>query len=391
MPEKASGRSSRQVMIIRGPLAFILLLFVALGAVAFGIPGALWRQPGFAKLRGGVLEAAGLVTSPPAEKAPSAGWYQVYFTDPRYPDRDSDHHDGIDEYLVQLIAGAQQSVDVAAYELDLDSVADALLQAKGRGVAVRFVTDSDNADEEAVRRLEGGGVPVVGDGRGAIMHDKFVVVDGRYVWTGSWNLTVNCTYRNNNNAILIDSPDLARNYQAEFAEMFEQHRFGPKSPADTPSPQVTVHGTPLESYFAPEDHVEGRIVAVLRQARKSIRFLAFSFTSQDLGQALIERARAGVAVSGVVEKRGSEEEYAQLAPMRQAGLDVLTDGNPYVMHHKVFIVDEEIVITGSYNSTKSADRDNDENILIIHNPDIARQYLGEFERVRQRAGEAKGS
>jgi len=325
------------------------------------------------------------VTPPPGDQP----WYQVYFTSPVYPDDASRHHDGIDRHLVQLIDQAHKSVDVAAYELDLQTVADALLRARERGVSVRVVTDTDNLSEDAIRSLQEAGIPVRADERAAIMHNKFVVVDDTYVLTGSWNLTVNCTYRNNNNAIIIRSPDLAQNYRAEFTEMFEQGQFGPRSPRNTPLPEVTVHGTRIRSYFSPEDRPADAVADAVGQAQHSIRFMAFSFTDEALAQAMIERARAGVDVSGVIEKRGSETGYGQLLPLREAGIAVLPDGNPYVMHHKVIIIDEETVITGSYNFTGSAARDNDENLLIIHNPDIARLYLEEYERVREVAAQAE--
>ena len=59
------------------------------------------------------------------------------------------------------------------------------------------------------------------------------------------------------------------------------------------------------------------------------------------------------------------------------------------MHHKVFIVDEAVVITGSYNFTRSAAESNDENVLIIYSPEIAARYLEEFSRVYQQAQEAQ--
>ncbi len=419
MSKRASRRPAARGAArgLPGLILLIALTLLAASAMA-GVPAELWAQPGFAELRGGLLQAQALARTPspappqpavipslapgtqppgapepvqtagPPTAAASQGWYHVYFTDPHYPDQASDHKGGVDAHLVDLIASAKRQVDVAAYELDLDTVADALLAAKARGVTVRLVTDTDYLEEKALQRLEQGGIPVVDDKRGAIMHDKFVVVDGAYVWTGSWNLTVNCTYRNNNNAILIASKDLAGNYAAEFAEMFERREFGPSSPVNTAKPQIYVEGSLIENYFAPEDHAMEHVIAAVQQAKKSIRFMAFSFTDQDLGQALIARAKAGVEVSGVVEKRGSDTEYCQMAPLRQAGLEVLTDGNPYVMHHKVLIIDEEVVVTGSFNYSGSADRDNDENVLIIHNADIARLYLEEYQRVRQRALDA---
>jgi len=397
MPKRARVKSN-QPPVARGPLAAAVLLatVVIVAAMALNVPAGLWSRPGLAGLQGGVLDSLGLPRPATPVVTPVGGlqpalWYRVYFTAPVYPDKESDHHGGIDERLVELIRGAQRSIDIAAYELDLENVADALLAAKVRGVAVRIVIDTDNLAENAVQRLKQGGVPVVDDKREAIMHDKFVIIDGHTVLTGSWNLTANCTYRNNNNAIVIESEALARNYEAEFTEMFEKHQFGPGSPRNTPSPQLTIDGTLVENYFAPEDGVTEHLLPLVRQAKKSIYFLAYSFTDDRLGQAMLERAKAGVTVAGVFESRGAETEYGEYPSMKKAGLGVWLDGNPYVMHHKVIIIDEETVELGSFNYSASADKDNDENALVIHNPDVARLYLEEFQRVRQRAMEAAKS
>ena len=97
---------------------------------------------------------------------------------------------------------------------------------------------------------------------------------------------------------------------------------------------------------------------------------------------MVRRAQRGVKVSGVFDKGQSRANIGtEYDKLREAGLDVRLDGNKNKMHHKVIIVDEQVVITGSYNFSVNADRINDENLLVIHNRDIARQYLEEFERV----------
>ena len=114
--------------------------------------------------------------------------------------------------------------------------------------------------------------------------------------------------------------------------------------------------------------------------------MAFSFTSDDIAQALKDSANRGVIVSGVFEESqyhsNTGTEYDNL---RATGLDVRLDGNERNMHHKVFIVDGEVVITGSYNFSRSAEERNDENTLIIYSPELAAQYLAEFERVFAKA------
>lgn len=325
----------------------------------------------------------------PAPSQAPGGWYDIYFTTPRYPDKPEYHHGGIDTQLVAFINSAQKTLDIAIYDFDLENVANALAQAAARGVRVRMVTDTDTLtnDDPKVQRafdiLKQANIPIVDDQRPAIMHDKFVVVDNQAIWTGSWNFTDGDTYHLNNNAIKIVSPELAHNYTAEFEKMFVQRRFGPAKPAGGTEANVTLHSVRIENYFAPKDKVAAKIVARVEQAQQSIHFLAFSFTSDTIGQSIIARAKAGVSVMGVFEKTGSETQYSEYGKMRRAKLDVLQDGNPYVMHHKVIIIDGRTVIFGSFNFTNNADRDNDENLLIVDDPTLANAFEAEFQRVRE--------
>jgi phosphatidylserine/phosphatidylglycerophosphate/cardiolipin synthase-like enzyme len=320
----------------------------------------------------------------------SGDWIAVYFTAPHTPDDPANHAGGIDADLTDLIESGRESVDVAAYDLDLESVAEALIQAQGDGVRVRVVVDGTNVEEEAVTRLREARVPIVArpDQGWGIMHNKFVVVDGVWVWTGSWNLTDNGTYRNNNNAVVIASRYLAQDYATEFEELYSG-RFGPSSPAETPYPVVTLESgdrsAQLEVYFAPEDRAADRLVEVLSSAQANVRFLAFQFTSPRIADVLIDLAGRGVTVQGIVEARSAGSSYSEFERLRTGGVDVLPDGNPYIMHHKVFIVDSEVVVLGSYNFTVSADENNDENLLIIHDSEVAAAFLGEFGRVLQEA------
>jgi phosphatidylserine/phosphatidylglycerophosphate/cardiolipin synthase-like enzyme len=98
---------------------------------------------------------------------------------------------------------------------------------------------------------------------------------------------------------------------------------------------------------------------------------------------LRDRAQAGeLDVKGIIEASSR----SGVKPLLCAGLNIRQDGNPDVMHHKVFIFDEAIVAMGSFNFSNRAANENDENMLIIHNPDIARAYLEEFDRLWAEAG-----
>ncbi len=214
------------------------------------------------------------------------------------------------------------------------------------------------------------------------MHNKFIVIDRAEVWTGSMNMTGDGAYDDRNNLIRIRSNAVASDYETEFNEMFEDDKFGPDRGSATPLPNVNVKGTALNVYFSPDDRVQAALLDLLNNAVSSIDFLAYSFTSDPLSEAIRTRAEAGVRVRGVMDadqmrsNRGTEYDR-----FRVAGLDVRLDGDSGLMHHKVLIVDKQIVVLGSYNFTASAEKSNDENVLVIHSPEIAARFLQEFRRV----------
>ncbi|HXV97371.1 MAG TPA: phospholipase D-like domain-containing protein [Anaerolineae bacterium] len=383
--KKGRGSLTTSVMSL---LLVVVILFIGdwLGLIAVDWQGLLSGE----NLENVVSDKSGTPvagSAPPVVATPISGeWYQLYFTTPVYPDEPAARTETIMQGLIGVINKAQRSLDIAIYELNLDEIGDALLAARQRGIAVRLVTDSDSLEEdETLIRLEKAGLPIIPDERSPIMHNKFVVVDGQAVWTGSWNFTVNDTYRNNNHGIYIQSPQLAQNYAAEFEEMFSQEAFGPTSLSQTPNPRLQLGNTLIETCFAPEDGCANQLIGLIRQAQQNIRFMAFSFTHAGIGKAVIDRAKVGVTVQGVFETRGSDTASSQLARMKRQKLDVWQDGNPYTLHHKVFIIDDKIVVLGSFNFSDNADSANDENMLIIHNPALAGQFLAEFNRVYAQA------
>ncbi|MBX0329447.1 FAM83 family protein [Oscillochloris sp. ZM17-4] len=336
--------------------------------------------------------ALGIPTSPAA--APSAGGagdIQVFFTTPSlvYPDVPKNRTPPPHELaIVADIDAAARSVDMATYEYNLTSISQALARAKRRGVRVRLALDRENLDDPVMAKWAGvvqaAKIPVTWEETDAFLHSKFIIIDGQTVWTGSWNATTNDTYRNNNNLLRITAPAIIANYQAEFDQMAES-LFGTKKTSLTPNPLVQIGTMRIENYFSPKDKPRPQIVEEISRARQSVDFLAFSYTSDDIGDAMIARQRAGVPVRGVFEKRNAQGIGSEFERLTKGKVDVLVDGNCYTMHHKVIIIDGRVVITGSYNFTGRAEDVNDENLIIIDDPAIAQLYEQEFERVYRQA------
>ena len=317
------------------------------------------------------------------DTAVSGDWYELYFTNPTCPDEE-DRVGGIDEIIAEDLLNAQAQVDVAAFDLDSEPIVNALIELEERGVNVRVVTDEDNSELTSINRLRRNGISVIEDKRSAIMHNKFIVIDGRYVWTGSMNFTTNGIYCNNNNMARIDSPEFANNFLVEMSEMYDDQEFGPRSPVNTPNEKLTIGGIQVENYFGPEIEMAPIIGDLISQANDEILFMAFSFTSDLVGEPMFERAENGVAVRGVFETTGSESQYSYYGDLKESGLDnieVRQDGNGRIMHHKVIILDRETVIFGSFNFSNNANDSNDEAIIIVHDPTFAQYFVDEFEAV----------
>ncbi len=312
-------------------------------------------------------------------------WLDVHFTDPAAPGA-AYYEGGPDEALVAAIDRARLALDVAAYDLNLWSIRDALLRAWRRGVRVRMVIERDSLDGAEIQQLVAAGIPVESDWGKGLMHHKFIIVDRSEVWVGSGNFTVGGFYRDNNNLLHLRSQKAAANYLAEFEEMFLAHRFGPDSLANTPYPAFFVNSVPVEVYFAPEDGVAERLEHLIRNAHDTIYFLAYSFTSNALGEAIRAQGAAGVTVAGVMDAgQAVTNEGTEYDAFLQEGLDVRLDGNEGLMHHKVILLDGCIVIAGSYNFSRSAEEKNDENVLVLRNCALGEQFTREFWRIYEQA------
>ena len=312
-------------------------------------------------------------------------WFELYFTDPSNP-VSRQGTGGVDGPLVEAIDAARLSIDVAAYSFTLNSVRNALIRAHDRGVTVRMVMESTNMDRSDPQLLIEAGIPIVGDNRQGLMHDKFIVIDRSEVWMGSMNFTDAGAYDDNNNLFRIRSTKMSENYIKEFEEMFNDDMFGPDAVAQTPHPTLTIDETQVDTYFSPDDGVQAALIPLLSNAQESIYFLAYSFTSNQLGDIVRAKAQEGLMVEGVMDaEQIVSNQGTEYDPFKQAKLMVREDGNEGLMHHKVFVIDGKIVAFGSYNFSQSAETNNDENLIIVYSEPVAQQFIQEFLRVWEQA------
>ncbi len=337
-------------------------------------------------------------TQSAAPTSSSNNWWEVYFVKPlRLNEKEelafrgkipaASYKGSIAEKLIENIKKAKKSIHIASFEADLTDISNALIAAKKRGVDVRWITDDESGLEADTKpghgqfkAMKAAGIPIKDDARGALMHNKFWLFDSQVVWTGSTNVTVSGMFEQDNNTIVITSPELAAIYEKQFEEMWAGS-FNAKSPSNVSQQALKIKSTKVQALFSPEDTVVSHILPYIQNAKTSIRFLAFTFTQDDIGKAMIERKKAGLDVQGVFEATGSDTDFSEMLPLYCAKAPVRQDGNPAFLHHKVIVVDKRTVITGSLNFTDNADQNNNENVIILENADIARLYIQEFQRI----------
>jgi len=144
--------------------------------------------------------------------------------------------------------------------------------------------------------------------------------------------------------------------------------------------QNQANTTVLGIYFSPRGGCESQVIGWIRRANKTIHILIYSFTLDSISDALIEAHSRGVEVKIVFEKNQITK-YSEYQKLKVAGISVRNDTNSGYMHDKVMIIDGIIVLTGSFNWSTHAERENNENLIIIRSIYVAAVYEEEFYRI----------
>jgi phosphatidylserine/phosphatidylglycerophosphate/cardiolipin synthase-like enzyme len=332
-----------------------------------------------------------------------------------------------DDVLVQTIDHAQVSIDAALYGLSRRTIIEALIRAHERGVAIRFVGDARTQAGYVggYLDLDRLNIPTQVGNNNNIMHNKFLIVDRHRVYVGTGNITSNSFDGDNNNWVIIDSPAVAADFQAEFEQMFDG-RFGAAKRPIVNGEVYEVGDTTVEVYFSPQEDSVGRLLRAIEEAQESIRFFIFAFTKDQVGAALIRKheefslynrccdpvmeafpqACAAVTcetpfrprfVRGVIDQSQlhSNGPYHEAYRLLAFGVDVVMDGNDNSrhpgdyqgggarQHDKTMVIDaglpSGIVLTGSFNWSASATQANDEVLLGLRGLRLPEHYGRHFD------------
>lgn len=331
------------------------------------------------------------------------------------------------ERLVGFLAAAQETLEFALYDLRLNETLKGellrVLQDRARaGVQIRICYDGD---KPFVPNLAAGQDPAAG-GTGAmvaslgfpnkriagmkLMHDKFIVRDGRAVWTGSLNLTNDSFTLMENNVLVIESTAVAASYAEDFEQLWEKENFEETGKIATRAVPLIYAGQPAlgRVMFSPGCglEIDAEVARRVLAAERRVRICSLLINSGTLINALLELLKAGrVPVDGVYDRTQMADVFRQweAVPSNRWKVPALQeviaraqlvgkDSTPYTpsgrhdfMHNKILVIDDT-VITGSYNFSRSA-QFNAENILFIESAALAETYGVYIDRVMRKYGD----
>lgn len=136
----------------------------------------------------------------------------------------------------------------------------------------------------------------------------------------------------------------------------------------------TVLATTWEVCFTPGQNCTEVIVKTLSEARTSVYVQAYSFTSAPIAKALLDAHKRGVHVDVILDKSNRTARYSSADFLANQGVPTFIDAQHGIAHNKVMVIDEETVITGSFNFTRAAQEKNAENLIVIKDKALAARY-----------------
>jgi phosphatidylserine/phosphatidylglycerophosphate/cardiolipin synthase-like enzyme len=324
--------------------------------------------------------------------------------------------DDLESVIIEFLNGAKSSLSIAVQEIDNPKISQAILDARWRGVKVEVFLEQEylqsplqgqppkqpkpkngETPEQARLRVQWlddetelaenrrilaallrSDIEVRGDYNPKLFHQKFILRDYRNgkssptaaLLTGSANFTVTDTHRNLNHVFVFDSAFICRQYETEVAQL-RQGSFGRGMHGDEPK-VYDLAGVPVKVLFAPDHTPELEIIKQMLKGEKEILFAIFTFAgSSGIDDAMLALARGGMKIKGVFDPGQAKQKWAAPAWLVHPNIELYIPQRTGVfsdlrkVHHKLMVIDEQIVVAGSFNYTLPANLYNDENIFVL--------------------------
>lgn len=330
--------------------------------------------------------------------------------------KDLGANDDLEEEIIKFIKGAKKSLDIAVQELESEAIAQAIINASWEGVDVRMFLEQDylardkppsgkprkgetpegararaqwteyrrpktaKTNRDILTALLRNGIDVKADyNHDHIFHQKFIIRDYRRsktatsaVLTGSTNFTDTGTHKNLNHIIIFHDRRVCNAFRDEFdeirsgtfGELNERHKNNPKT--------INIEGIPVRILFAPDDSPELEIIKQMLKCQQRLDFAIFTFAgSSGIDDAMVTLRAANRQIRGAMDPAQGKQSWAATPWLHGEGIQVFFPRKVQgfgKLHHKLMVIDDDIVVAGSMNYTAPANNYNDENLFVLGSP-----------------------
>jgi phosphatidylserine/phosphatidylglycerophosphate/cardiolipin synthase-like enzyme len=268
--------------------------------------------------------------------------------------------DDLRKTVREAIDSAKTSISLAIFSLSDPQIIGTLRKKADEGVKVSIVADKNATPD--VEWLLGPKIECTRYHGKALMHDKLMVIDHETLWLGSTNFTRESLVLYANLLLGIHSKTLAQATEKKIQALVSNNN-DPFLPHKLETGIQTV-----EIRFLPDDKTAiGRLLDVIQKANSSIRVAMFTFTNKKLIQALVDAHRRGVKVDVVIDNDSARKTSLKaFQRLKREGVPTAISNRNGLLHHKLMIVDDAIVATGSANWTEAAFTKNDDNLCFVY-------------------------
>lgn len=139
-----------------------------------------------------------------------------------------------------------------------------------------------------------------------------------------------------------------------------------------------------EAYFSPGQTCRRKIRELFGLAKASVDVCVFTITDDDITSAIAAAHQRGVRIRILTDNDKSLDLGSDIERLRKMGVDVREDITPHHMHHKFAIYDSTVLLTGSYNWTRSAADHNEENFIVTRDRKLLADFQGVFNQMWER-------
>ncbi len=270
--------------------------------------------------------------------------------------------DKIDRIILENIKQAKKSVYIVSYSFNWDEGLESLNKIAEYGVNVKVLlqfppSNTYKENKKALIKLW--------NKKSSVLHAKFVVIDEKYVFVGSPNLTESSLAWDSNNILFIKDNNIGKFFSENFLSLWSRM---------PDSNLKNYKDNSIEIYFSPEYDCLSIIKDNINNAKQTLRFAMFSFTLDEIGEEMFIAGFKGIKIYGIFEKSqnpiSNEYYFLKNFPFIKIKKDCFVKN----IHDKFLVIDDNIVLTGSFNYTQSA-RKNVETLIVLKDNRIASEYI----------------